>query len=338
MGTSDRALEFGVLLHTADLTGDHVEHPDLTPLWEKAALVEELGYDHVWVGDSSRIETAWPRADCISVMTAMAMKTSRLRIGTVPMSVPLRNPVLLAHALATVDVISNGRLIIGPAIGKGGAEGQREFQAAGVPMKERGARLTESLDVMRRLWTEDFIDFEGKYYTLPEGIGIRPRPIQRPIPMFIAANGAEVGFKRAGRFGDGWLTTTRNPLQFSEFRAKVDAYAREVGRVENAAPTALYATFHVDEDGEQARQDADRHLAAYFGAHHQSGAAAGYFGSPEEVAGMLQEMIDRGLTSVVARVIAPDFESQSRLLLDQVLPRLAARPLGTRVDPAQAAT
>ena len=69
MVTTGRALEFGVLLHTADLTGDHVARPDLAPLWEQTILVEELGYDHVWVGDSSRIEIAWPRADCLTIMT-----------------------------------------------------------------------------------------------------------------------------------------------------------------------------------------------------------------------------------------------------------------------------
>ena len=333
MVTTGRALEFGVLLHTADLTGDHVAHPDLAPLWEQTTLVEELGYDHVWVGDSSRIEIAWPRADCLTIMTAMAMKTTRLRIGTVPLSVPLRNPVLLAHALATADVISNGRLIIGAAIGKGGDEGLREFQASGVPNNERGARLTESLDLMRRLWTEESVNFEGKYYSIPPDMGIRPRPIQRPIPTFVAA-GVEPALARAGRFGDGWFTMARDPQQFSDLRRKVDAYAREAGREGQADRSAIYATFHLDKDGERARRNADGHLDAYFGAHHRSGAAAGYFGSPEEVAERLQEMVDRGLTTVVARVIGSDFEQQSKLLLDDMLPRLTARPLGTRVAPA----
>ena len=98
MASKNQALEIGVLLHTAGMTGDSVSVPDLSPLWEQTMLVEDLGYASAWVGDSSRTETAWPRADCVSLMTAMAMKTSTLKLGTVPLSVPLRNPVLLAHS------------------------------------------------------------------------------------------------------------------------------------------------------------------------------------------------------------------------------------------------
>ena len=334
MANESQMLEIGVLLHTAGLTGDSVSKPDLGPLWEQTMLAEEVGYASAWVGDSSRTETAWPRADCISIMTAMAMKTSTLKIGTVPLSVPLRNPVLLAHALATVDVISNGRLAIGVAIGKSGEAGAQEFVACGVPQSERGSRLTEALHLMRRLWTEDRVEFSGKFYNLLGETGIRPTPLQRPIPTYVCANGAEAGFKRAGRYGDGWFTTAKDPGVFAEYRRKVDGYAREAGREGAVDKTALFATFHLDLDGDKALEDAERHLSAYFGNHHQSGASAGFFGSPLEIAARLQTMVDGGLTSVVARIISNDLAGQAKLLLGEVLPRLTPRPLGSRLEPS----
>ena len=327
---SERAREFGLLLHTARMTGDGVERPSLDDLWEQTVMVEELGYDSAWVGDSSRVETAWPRADCISVMTAMAMKTSTLRIGCVPLSVPLRNPVLLSHALATVDVISNGRVVIGVSIGKAGPLGNQEFVACGVPAKEMGARLTESLDLMRQLWTNEFVSFHGRFYELDGETGIRPRPIQQPIPTYIAAGANESALRRAGRFGDGWFTTVMDPETFAIHRHKVDAYAREAGRESQVTPSALYATFHLDGDGDKAREDAERYLSEYFGSHRRTGATAGFFGSPEEVAAELQALVDRGLTMVVARIVSPDVVGQSKMLLEEVQQLLSARPVGVR--------
>jgi alkanesulfonate monooxygenase SsuD/methylene tetrahydromethanopterin reductase-like flavin-dependent oxidoreductase (luciferase family) len=334
MASKNQALEIGVLLHTAGMTGDSVSVPDLSPLWEQTMLVEDLGYASAWVGDSSRTETAWPRADCVSLMTAMAMKTSKLKLGTVPLSVPLRNPVLLAHSLATVDVISNGRLAIGASIGKSGPMGAQEYVACGVPQSERGARLSEALQLMRGLWTEEAMEFNGKFYSLLGETGIRPMPLQKPIPLYVCANGAEAGFKRVARYGDGWFTTSRDPTVFADHRRKIDEYAREVGREGATDKTALFATFHLDSDGDKAREDAGRHLTAYFGGHHQSGASAGFFGSPLEVAARLQTMVDGGLTSVVARIVCSDLEGQAKLLLGEMLPMIAPRPLGSRLDPA----
>lgn len=330
---SDKALEIGILLHTASLARDGVERPRLDPIWAEARLIESLGYDHIWVGDSSRTETAWPRADCISMMAGLAIATSKIRIGTVPLSVPLRNPVLLGHQLATVDVMSNGRLVIGVSIGKGGPLGDQEFAACGVPRRERGARLSESLELMRRLWTEDLVTFEGKFYSLPGETGIRPMPIQRPIMTYVCANGAEAGLRRAGTYGDGWFCGTKDPERFARMRAVVDEAAREAGREGAADRSALFTAIHLDRDGHKARMDATAHLDAYFGGHKAGNAANGYFGSPEEIAEHLQPLIDRGLTTICARIVSNDYEGQAELIQKDLLPKLHARPLGARVAP-----
>jgi len=115
------------LLHTGHHVRDDTVQADLTPIITAAQQAEELGFHHVWIGDSSRMERGWPRADCLTVLAALAMKTERIRLGVIPLNAPLRNPVLLAHQLATVDVLSGGRLLVSPSSGKVGPEGQREF-------------------------------------------------------------------------------------------------------------------------------------------------------------------------------------------------------------------
>src|SRR5438105_4004983 len=96
------SIELGILLHTAHYIRDDSARVDLTPVIEGAKRAEQLGFASVWVGDSSRMERGWPRADCLSMLTAFAMSTERIGIGVVPLSTPLRNPVILAHQLATI--------------------------------------------------------------------------------------------------------------------------------------------------------------------------------------------------------------------------------------------
>jgi len=179
------SLELGVLLHSAPLIRDSGARPDLRPLLAAAKQAEELGLDHVWLGDSSRMERGWPRADCLSILAALATSTERIKLGVIPLSAPLRHPLLLAHQLATVDVLCGGRLLVSPSSGKGGPEGRREFANCGIPYTERGPRLSEMLRIMKGLWTEPSVTFQGRFYQLDDAT-IFPRPISRPIPQYVA--------------------------------------------------------------------------------------------------------------------------------------------------------
>lgn len=302
-----------MLLHTGPYIRDDAVQADLGPVIQDARQAEELGFDHVWVGDSSRMERGWPRADCIAVLTALAMATTRIRLGVVPLSAPLRNPVLLAHNLATIDVLSGGRLLVSPAVGKGGPEGMREFANCGVPFTERGARLTEMLQIMKRLWTEPGVSFAGRFFHL-EDATIFPKPIQRPIPLYVATGRDERALRRAGRFGDGWFTTAADAGTFTEDRQKVNQCALEAGRsLKDVAPTGLFATFHLERDGESARRNAPEHLRAYFGAHSR-GTSTDFFGSPSEIAQRLQAFVDTGLTMLAIRFVDQDLARQAELM------------------------
>jgi probable F420-dependent oxidoreductase len=318
-------LELGLLLHSAHYIRDDAVRSDLAPLLNLAQQAEELGFSHVWVGDSSRMERGWPRADWVSLLGAIAMKTERTRLGIIPLSAPLRHPVLLAHQLATIDVLSGGRLLVAPSIGKGGPEGQREFANCNVPYAERGARLTEMLQIMKRLWTEPSVTFAGRFYQLDDAT-IYPKPVNRPIPLYVATGRAEAALRRAGRYGDGWFSADSDPQRFAEDRQKVDAYAREAGRdPRDLASIGLYATFHLERDGERARAEAPGHMRAYFGAH--SNTTSDFFGSPREIAQRLQPFVEAGLTMLVVRFVEQDLPKQTALMRETVaLLRPAASP------------
>ena len=121
-----KTIEFGLLLHTSDLVAAG-EPNDFEPLWTQAAEAEKAGFDHVWLGDSVTV-LRFPRGDCLTTMAALAMATKTIEIGTVPLLLALRNPVLVAHALSTLDVIAKGRIRIAVSTGPVADEVKNEFR------------------------------------------------------------------------------------------------------------------------------------------------------------------------------------------------------------------
>jgi len=291
-------------------------------LWDTATLAETIGFNHLWLGDSPRLSLLdRAHADCLTLMAALAAKTTSIKIGTVPLIMALRNPVLLAHALATLDVIASGRIIIAVSAGPRYRYAEREFAACGVPYRERAGRLDEAIRLMRRLWTEGAFAFAGKYFQFEE-LGIEPKPIQRPIPIWIAAGDNENALRRVARLGDGWFTVAPTAEQFVARRRRIDGYIKEHDHVGPVTPSALFATFHLHRDGsaEQGWNLAER----YF---HQPRSKLGhlspFFGTPDECAEKLRPYIDGGLTAIVARFVAPDAQAQMRYFMDELRPRLS---------------
>ena len=320
------AIEFGLLLHTRHLIRSGDRPPEIERFWASAVEAEEAGFGHLWVGDSPRLSLLdRAHADCLTLMSALAVKTKKVRIGTVPLIAALRNPVLLAHALATLDVISSGRVMIGVSVAPQYPYAEREFHACGVPFHQRAGRLNESIEVMRRLWTEESLAFKGKYFDFEE-IGIQPKPMQRPLPIWIAAGDNEGALRRVARLGDGWFTVARTPDEFLNRRRRIDGFEREYGRTGKSSRSALFATFHLSASGENALEEGWQCAERYF---HQPRSKLGhlcpFFATPDRCARMLQDYIDHGLTAVVARIVSPEPAEQIGLLLREVRPRLIPR-------------
>ena len=316
-------MEIGVLLHTRQIIRQEDAAKSFDQLWSDAAQSEELGFDHIWLGDSVTVLDK-ARGDCLTTMAALAARTSKIRIGAVPMLPGLRNPVLLAHALATLDVISKGRIILGVSAGPVRDYIQRQFAACGVPPQEKAGRLSESIEIMRRLWSEPTINYDGRYYKLND-VGILPHPAQKPgIPIWIAADRNENGFKRVARLGDGWVTLAPTLERFAAARHKIDQYAQEYGRVGKRPVTALYATFNIQTDGDRARDEGWKWMERFFEqpkeklGHHFT-----IFGTLEECVRLLKGYAEAGLTTIIARIASDDVRAQARLLLSEIKPQLA---------------
>ena len=172
--------------------------------WQMAETAERLGYDSVWVGDSI---TSKPRLEPLSVMAALAARTHRVKIGTAVMLNALRHPVHLAHATASIDVISGGRVVLG--VGAGRSNNQMfidEHAAVGVPIEERASRMEENINVMRALWTQDHVESSGEFYPVHD-VTLEPKPNQPIIPIWISSNWVQRGLKRVAEMGDGALWT-----------------------------------------------------------------------------------------------------------------------------------
>jgi alkanesulfonate monooxygenase SsuD/methylene tetrahydromethanopterin reductase-like flavin-dependent oxidoreductase (luciferase family) len=316
-------MEFGLLLHTRQLIRQEDAAKSFEQLWSDAALAEELGFDHIWVGDSVTVLDK-ARGDCLTTMGALAARTSKIKIGAVPMLAALRNPVLLAHALATLDVISNGRIILGVSVGPVRDYIQRQFTACGVPPHEKAGRLGECIEIMRRLWSEDTIDYDGRYYKL-ENVGILPHPTQKSgIPIWIAADRNENGFKRVGRWGDGWVTLAPTLERFSAGRGKIDRYAADYGRADKCRASALYVTFNIQPNSDRAKDEGWRWMERFFEQPREKlGHFFTIFNTPAECAGLLRGYAKAGLTTIIARIASDDVRDQAQLLLKEIKPQLA---------------
>jgi len=210
---------------------------------------EELGYGVLWAADHvvmpERIQSEYtlarkparmqdnsvsralsPNYESTSTLLFLSGLTSRIKLGTAVQVLPLRNPVLNARLLASLDIYSGGRLLYGVGVGWL----KEEADAMQVPWDQRGARSEEHIAVLRRLWLAegDLVDFEGRFYRFPN-IDPQPRPVQKPPPILIGGH-SDVALERTGRVGDGWIAASMSIGRLVEHWAKVRAAAEATGR------------------------------------------------------------------------------------------------------------
>ena len=183
--------------------------------------MEDLGYDSLWV--SERVSSGCP--DPIVAMSVAAARTTRMKIGMSVMVLPGRNPVLLAKQLATLDRISDGRLL--PAFGLGAVD-EGEQQAFGVERATRGALFDETLEVVRKCWADADVHHEGTHFTL-RNVRVEPKPVQR-FPEVWLGGGSPSELRRVARLGEGWLPSFVTPEQAATGWAELSALAATHGR------------------------------------------------------------------------------------------------------------
>ena len=192
-------------------------------LWTLCDLLERSDVDSIWLSD--RLSSPVPVPEVMTTLAAIAARTTRLKFGPSVVVLPYRTPVVAAKELATVDWLSRGRLF--PAVGVG-VELPREFEASGVAFAERGRRTDEAIRIMRLLWTQDEVTFQGDFYKL-DRISIFPKPWQTPPPIWIGGK-SEAAMRRSARLGDGWIPSFITPDEMRAGVQKVHDLAAAAGR------------------------------------------------------------------------------------------------------------
>jgi probable F420-dependent oxidoreductase len=286
--------------------------------WRWVDLCEAGGIDSLWQTD--RMISREPILECMSVMAALAGRTRRLKFGVNVLSLAFRDPVLLAKQCATIDVLSEGRLL--PAFGIGSPLAP-EWQALNLDTKTRGRKTDEGLEIIRRLWREDAVDFTGVHYRL-SGASIAPKPVQPDLPMWIGGS-SEAAIRRTGRFGTGWQAGGETPAQIAPIVAGIRAAAAAEGRAIDEDHYGAGIPFRFgrpDEPGLGRLFDAYRKRTGRDPAQHFA------IGDAETILDRIAAYLAAGISKFILRPAARGDEemlSQTRRLIEEVLPRAAAR-------------
>jgi probable F420-dependent oxidoreductase len=234
---------------------------DPDTLHRRARAAEEAGFESLWVGDHIALPAApedgvdpgdQPRLEAVVVLAHLAAVTNRVRLATGVLVLPQRHPVLLAKQLASLDVLSKGRLIVGVGVG----HVEAELAALGASLAERGARTDEYLAALRALWDEPTPTFAGRFVSFA-GVIERPRPAQQPYPPIVIGGHAPAALRRAALTGNGWYGWELDPDQTARALAGLHEAARRHGRPADLGELEISITLTGAIDVETARRYAN---------------------------------------------------------------------------------
>ena len=253
------ALELGYLLPTREMIMSG--RNETSGMLDLAQRAETLGFDGIWIGDSL---TARPRHEPLAMLAAVAARVPRVLVGTAVLLPALRNPVLLAHQAATIDRISEGRLVLGVGIARDVPSIRAEFEAASVPFEKRVGRMMEGLQLARALWSGEPVTWDGRWKLDKATVG--PTPHRPGGPLLWSAGTLPAALERCGRFFDGWMPNEGKPDAYAAQFREVKRIARDAGRDPEALTGSIYLTLSLDEDVEVAGARLDRYLETYYNA------------------------------------------------------------------------
>jgi probable F420-dependent oxidoreductase len=311
---------FGLLLPTREIVMNQ-EIPDFRQILDLAESAEEAGFDSVWVGDSV---LARPRFEALTTLAAIAARTQRVRLGTAVLLPVLRQPVVLANQVANLDLVANGRLILGVGIGGNNASVSQEFAACGVPIARRIGMFEETLTLMRRLWTEPEVTFQGRYFQV-QSVRLGLRPLQKSgVPLWLAGSG-DNALRRVLRLGDGWLPIS-SPQAFAADWQRLQALGQEMGRDAHDLHRCLYTTLNVNADVAQGERELRTFIESYYSIPYEVQATRNGLcaGSAEQCIAWLKAFVAAGAQTIVVRFGSPDQTGQLARFAREVLPYMRA--------------
>ena len=227
---------------------------------ELADYAENIGLDSVWIGDSL---LAKPRHEPLSLIAAIAGRTKLIDLGTGVLLPMLRNPVLLAHQVATIDQISEGRIILGVGTARDVPAIRNEFKAAGVPFEKRIGTMLEQIKLCRSLWSGKKVNWDGRWSV--NEAELAPIPFTKGGPRIWGGGGVHAALKRSARHFDGWFPSGPGTGQdWCKSWEELKVYAAEAGRDPTEIIGAAYVTLSINKNVSYAEKELDEYLANYY--------------------------------------------------------------------------
>jgi probable F420-dependent oxidoreductase len=288
-------IRIGYLLPTRERVMEG--RPEAAPLLALAERAEGLGYDSIWVGDSI---LARPRHEPLTLLAAVAARTKRAELGTAVLLPALRNPVVLAHLVATLDQISEGRFILGVGIASDVANIRAEFLACGVPFEKRVGRMLEGLRLARALWTGTPVSWNGRWVLEDQSLGPVPHRPAGP-PIWIGGM-VRASLERVGRLYDGWFPNAPSPERWRAQWDEIHQIARDAGRDPAQLTGAVYLTMTIGEDGARADERMNAFMLNYYGRTDMRARQANYAGPAAGAAAWLNSWVQAGVQHIVLRL------------------------------------
>ena len=277
---------------------------------------DKYGYDSLWLSDRVVGERSSPEP--LIALSMVAAYSDRLKFGTSVLQLPIRNPVILAKELATLDYLSGGRFL--PAIGLG-QEDPREYEACGVSKEDRGRRADEAMAVMRRLWHEDNVTHQGQFFSLHD-VTVNPKPVQVPsLPVWIGGR-TRAAQRRVGRVGDGWLVSSATPQEVKEGVEIVFSTAAEYRREVDEDHIGALVTYLIAPTLEEAESAAEPYVTRARGDAHFTEYSA--LGTLQQVEDTIARYWNAGASKFVVRPLCPPEQviEQLEVFGQEILPHL----------------
>ena len=276
---------------------------DYIPVPEFANLAEDIGLDSIWLPEGFVNEP--PALDIMMGASAFLHLTTNITVGTGVVILPLRHPAVLAKEVAAMDVLSNGRFILGIGVG-GPPDGTRTaFTACGVDLKERGARTDESLEIMTGLWSGEPVSHHGRFYQFDD-IQMLPAPQQRPHPPLWAGGVSEAMLRRTARWCDGFYPVRVSADEYVQLVDQIRRFGEELGRDTSNITKAVHLFYYIDDDRNEALRISEEELTNrrnFYVPLEDDGRFP--FGNADDCLRCMEGFIDAGVTHFVFNSLAP---------------------------------
>ena len=285
--------------------------------WKWIQMCEEGDVDSVWQTDT--LVSKDPMLECMTTMAAIAGATKKLKFGMNVASVALRDPLVLAKQCATIDVLSNGRIL--PAFGIGSTH-SADWRTTGRPTKRRGKRTDEGLEIISRLWRGETVKMDGEFFQY-DGVRISPLPVQKELPLWIGGS-SDAAIRRTVKYGTGWQASFENPAQAGVTVQAIKQGMIDAGRdfEDDHFGTGINFRFGKWDDDVVVRT-AERYERVGGRNARESFAVGG----AEDVVAKVRAFAEAGLPKIILRPMASDDVDtihQTRLMIDEIQPGIAA--------------